>query len=446
MVIMDAPHPLQIVRSMIQISVLLKSAIHALLWYIILSGQAIVAPWIDTRRTEQHWFVVTFLGTFLLLAWVSWHSRAGLESGPCAPFIHAVPSQDGTALFVSVGGLDAPCGTICVNMGTWPTPVQRCCSTPPCILTVTGLTPNMDEYGSIRITSTLGLEMTIDFYRAYVPASTSRTIHSMDGNLRLTLVSTDTFPSEAYVVVVPSHVPPGPLPLGHRLVGNAYSVRASGAVLIADRPMSLRVYYNETTLAGADPHTLAMFAWDAYHERWDNLGGSLFSDQQYVSVATRRFTTYALMATPTWRDQFDDLSGLDLARLNNVAWGGTPGNRTLVLTSTATSGHAVSNPITPTTGFAAWGSLTFSHTMDSPTTTLTIDVLSLDGPVLLTDVASGVNLAGLDPAQYHALKLRAALSSTVAGETPALDAWRLTWQTDGHRVYLPVAVRNWSMQ
>jgi hypothetical protein len=408
---------------------------------IILSGQAIVAPLIDTRRTEQHWFMAMFLGTFILLAWVPWHSKARLESGPCAPFIYVVPSQDGTELFVSVSGLNASCGTICVDAGIWATPVQRCCSTSPCILTVSGLTPNMDEYGCIGITSTLGLDTSVDFYRAYVPVWASRVISSVDGNLQLALVSTDTFPSEAYVVVVPSYAPPGPPPLGHRPVGSVYSVRASGAMLIADRPMSLRLYYNETTLAGADPHTLAIFAWDAYHERWNNLGGFLFSDQQYVSVATRRFTTYALMATLTWRDEFDDLSGLDLAQLNHVTWGGTPGHRTLVLTSTATSGSAVSNPITPTTDLATWGNLIFTSTVDLPATTLTIDVLSLDGTELLTDVASGVNLAGLDPAQYHALKLRANLSSTVAGETPALDAWRLTWQVEGSHVYLPVVLR-----
>jgi hypothetical protein len=409
---------------------------------IILSGQAIVAPLIDMRRTEQHWSMAVFLGTLILLAWVPWRSKTRLESGPCAPFIHIVPSQDGTELFISVSGLDASCGTICVDAGIWATPAQRCCSTSPCILTVSGLTPNMDDCGSIEITSTLGLDSrAVEFCRAYVPASASRVISSVDGNLQLTLVSTDTFPSEAYVVVVPSYGPPGPLPLGHRPVGSAYSVRASGAMLIADRPMSLHLYYSETTLAGADPHTLAIFAWDAYHERWNNLGGFLFSDQQFVSVATRRFTTYAPMAAPTWRDGFDDLSGLDFAQLNNVTWGGTPGNRTLVLTSTATNGHAVSNPITPTAGFAAWGSLTFSRTIDLPTTTLTIDVLSLDGPVLLTDVASGVNLAGLDPAQYYALKLRATLSSTVRGETPALDAWRLTWQVEERHIYLPVVWR-----
>jgi hypothetical protein len=357
-----------------------------------------------------------------------------------------MPSQDGTELVVSMSGLDASCGTICVDAGIWATPVQRCCSTSPCILTISGLKPNVDEYGAIRITSTLGLDTTVDFYRVYVPASTTRDIDSVDGNLRLTLVSTDTFPSEAYVMVVPSYAPPSPPPLGHRLVGSTYSVRASGAVLVADRPMSLRLYYSETTLGGADPHTLAIFAWDAYHEHWDNLEGTLFTTQQFVSVATRRFTTYALMATPTWRDEFYDLSGVDFAQLNDVTWGGKPENRTLALTSTATSGQAISNPITPTTGFATWGRLAFTRTIDPPTTTLAIDVLSLDGTEVLVDVASGVNLAGLDPAQYPALKLRATLSSMVRGETPVLDAWLLTWQTDGHRVYLPVAVRNWSTQ
>ena len=405
---------------------------------IILSGQAIVAPLIDTRRTEQHWFMAVFLGTFLLLARPSWHARAGLESGPCVPFVYIVPSQDGTELFVSVSGLDTSCGSICVNMGTWATPIPRCCSTTDCVIIVSGLTPNMDDCGSIEITSTLGLDSgAVEFCRAYVPASTSRTINSMDGNLQLTLVSTDTFPSEAYVVVVPSYAPPGPLPLEHRLMDSVYSVRASGAVVVAERPMSLRLYYDEVTLASADPHTLAIFAWDAYDGRWDNLGGALFSTQQFVSVATRRFTTYALMAAPTWRDGFDDPSGIDFTRSNNVTWGGTPEDQTLVLVSTATGGSAVSNPITPTTNFADWGSLAFTCTADPPTTTLTVDVLSLDGTELLTDVASGVNLTRLGPTQRGALRLRANFSSMAAGEMLALDAWRLTWRIAEHRVYLP---------
>jgi hypothetical protein len=373
----------------------------------------------------------------------------GHNKGSYAPFLHIVPDADGYGISVSAGGVGELGGTAFVNIGIGPGhnkgsyTMTYSDTVQSYISTVRGFTDKMDDYGPINITTTLGLDSgAVDFYRAYVPASTTRDINSRDGNLQLTSVSTDTFPSEAYVVVVPSYAPPGPLPLGHRLVGSVYSVRASGAVLVADRPMSLRLCYSETTLAGADPHTLAIFAWDAYHERWDTLGGTLFSTQQYVSVATRRFTTYALMATPTWRDEFDDLSGLDFARFNNVTWGGTPGNRTLVLVSTATGGSAVSNPITPTTGFAAWGSLAFSRTIDPPTTTLTVDVLGLDGSTVLADVASGTNLADLvDPAQHPSLRLRVNMSSTVRGETPALDRWQLAWQIKESKVYLPMVLK-----
>jgi len=363
--------------------------------------------------------------------------------------LHIVPDSDGKAISVSAGGVGELGGTAFANIGIGPGhnkgsyTLTYSDTVRSYITTVSGFTSTMDDYGSISITTTLGLDSgLVDFYRAYVPASTGLTIGSVDGNLCLTLVSTDTFPSEAYVVVVPSYAPPGPPPLGHRLVGSAYSMRASGAMLVADRPMSLRLYYNPTTLAGADPHTLAILAWDAYHERWDNLGGTLFSTQQYVSVATRRFTTYALMATTTWRDEFDELSGVDFAQSSNVTWGGTLENRTLVLVSTRTDGSAISVPITPTTGFAAWDSLAFSRTIDPPTTTLTVDVLSLDGSTVLTDVASGTSLADLvDPAQYPSLRLWVNMSSTVRGKTPALERWQLAWQVEEYKVYLPIVLK-----
>jgi hypothetical protein len=70
--------------------------------------------------------------------------------------------------------------------------------------------------------------------------------------------------------------------------------------------------------------------------------------------------------------------------------------------------------------------------------TLTVDVLTLDGSTVLTDVISGADLSSHDLASYPALKLRANLSSTVAGETPALDTWRLAWEVMEHKVYLPL--------
>ena len=57
----------------------------------------------------------------------------------------------------------------------------------------------------------------------------------------------------------------------------------------------------------------------------------------------------------------------------------------------------------------------------APTTTLMVDVLSLEGAPVLADIASGTDLSGLDPAQYRALRLRVRLASGAVGETPALD-------------------------
>jgi hypothetical protein len=52
-----------------------------------------------------------------------------------------------------------------------------------------------------------------------------------------------------------------------------------------------------------------------------------------------------------------------------------------------------------------------------------------------------VFLGSLDPVQYPALKLRANLSSTVAGETPALGGWQLTWQIEEYKAHLPMILR-----
>ena len=367
-----------------------------------------------------------------------------------APFLDIVPLHDGTGLFIKARSTDELEGEVFANIGIGPGHNKGSYTMPysethqAYVTTAPGFFPGKLASGPINITTTLGLDSgPAEFSRAYVPSPPlTKTISIFVQDLELSLVSTDTLDHESYIVAVRSYAPPGLPPCGHHLVGSAYSVRASGALTATNRPMSLHLYYYPTTLAGADPHTVAIFAWDAYHGHWNDLGGTLFSAQQYVSMVTRRFNTYALMATPTWRDEFDDLSGLDFAQFHNVTWGGTPEDRTLVLVSTAPSGSAVSLPITPTTEFADWGSLAFTYTVDPPTTTLTVDVLSLDNSAVLTDVASGTNLGDLvDPAQYPCLRLRVNMSSTAAGETPALHAWQVAWRVEEHQVYLPVVLK-----
>jgi hypothetical protein len=313
------------------------------------------------------------------------------------------------------------------------------------VATAVGLSPNEYEEGSISITTTLGLDSGwVGFERPYVPIPMPEpeVISLAGGHFYLSLISPDTVPFDVYIAAVPSYgdALPGPLPLGCRLIGSAYTVRASGALTNTERPMLLRIYYGENPLFDGDPHTLAILAWDASNKRWDNLGATLSSATECLSVATRRFTTYALVATPAWRDAFDDSSGMDLSQLDNVTRGGMPGNWQWILSNTPGSGKAVSRLITPTIGFANWGSLTFTYSADPPTTTLAVDVLSLDGSEVLTDVASDTNLASVvDPAQHPSLRLRANMSSTVAGETPALEEWQLAWQVEAYKVYLPVA-------
>jgi hypothetical protein len=450
---------------------------------------------INAGRIKRHWLATILLATILFLTGAAWYSTTKFETMPVkasiplsenpaiskspiagveknenqtpivtnssfAPFLDVVPSSDGTALFINAG-TDEVGGTVFANVSIggghdkgWTMVYSD--SVDAYLTTATGFTPGTGQDGSMSITTTLGLDTGItDFNRVYVPApSTIIVPHDIFvEDLKLSLVSTGTLSSAAYIAAVRSYAPPGPAPLGHQFVGSAYSIRASGALLTSNKSMSLSISFNETSLAGVDPHTLAIFTWDAFHKQWDHeLAGTLFYDplhpndpsRNFISTKILTFTTYALIATPVWYDDFDEYTGLDFTQFDNIDW--APGS--LALAGTATNGSAVSQPITPTVPITSWGSLVFIPTVDPPTTTLTVDILSLDGSEVLTDVASGTDLAGLiDPALYPSLRLRVNMNSTVAGETPTLEMWQLSWQPDDNpspeqkRIYLPVVFR-----
>lgn len=402
------------------------------------------------------------LGMMLLLTLLifsltgtGWYSTTKSGSGLAraqaltfAPFLNIVPSDDGNELLISAGNVGEVAGVVFANISLGPGhrkggTMAYSDTVKGYITTLTpGFTPNQGQAGTINITTTLGLDTGIaEFNRAYLPASTQQVIASEDGNLRLNLF-TDTISVDTYAVIVPSYAPPGQPPFDHSFVGHSYTVRAAGALVLTDKPMSLRLYYDDTTLAGADPHMLAIFAWDAFYRQWNRLGGAPFFSQQYLSTPTRHFTTYALMATPAWTDEFDDydFSGLNFpAEVINIERGGTPKNGLLVLSNGALSGVATSKSIIPP-HLHRWGSLTFSRLISSPGTAVTVDILSLEGDELMTDVASGVSLSGLNPVQYPGLKLRANLSSITPGQTPALNHWQLTWQAE-EGVYFPLILK-----
>lgn len=116
-------------------------------------------------------------------------------------------------------------------------------------------------------------------------------------------------------------------------------------------------------------------------------------------------------------------------------------NLRLVLSEAPGEGVAVSQAITPTAAFVGWSTLIFTATTDPPITTLSVDVLDVNGTEVLTDVTSGIDLTVLDPARHPVLRLQANLSSTAEGATPALKAWQLSWQVEEHKIYLPIVLK-----
>jgi hypothetical protein len=250
----------------------------------------------------------------LLAAGALPHSSAKAQSGPDerpdygqpdgapAPFLTIVPSADGRELLVSAGTGHELDSTLYASVGIGETGIKEGWTmtysetVQAYLTTATGFTPERSQEGQVAISTTTGLatEATA-FVRAYVPNDGPQTIRSADGALELQLPGPNTLPAAAYIAVVPSYTPPGAAPTGQELVGPVYSVRAAGALAQSDKPFLVRLYYAEGLLAGRAPESLTIFYWNSADGAWQPLGGRLFADQGYVSVATDQFGTYALI-------------------------------------------------------------------------------------------------------------------------------------------------------
>ncbi len=103
----------------------------------------------------------------------------------------------------------------------------------------------------------------------------------------------------------------------------------------------------------------------------------------------------------------------------------------------ARAAHAVSKPIAPES-VGTWGELAFDA--DTPgRSSVSIDVLDESGELLLSEVSSGADLAGIiNPFEHPALRLRARLEIAVENpeERPLLRSWGLSWKPTGERLRL----------
>ena len=375
------------------------------------------------------------------------------DAGDAPPFMEVIPAQNGTEIEIVGDWVDHQTGFV-ANLAS----VQQTADGPTgfkgsytmtysdtvaaYVATFSGFTPRAAVAGTVNLTSTAGISTTnAQFNRTFIESSsTAGHIQSPDGGLLLTLPNTQTLGFDTYVIVTDNVTPPGPAPVGHRLIGKSYSVRAPKSVPATAKAMRLQMFYDPEELNGADARTLAVYAWNGTTKQWQRAGGELVDqslrEPPHVRLGNvKAFTVYALMVSNTWQDVFSDVDGLDPngAHLDISLVDGVPG---LSLLDTPISDRATSLPIIPPSDIVQWGTISFTAGMNAPTTTLTVDVLNLENAVILPNVASGDNLAELGLAPTQPIRLRVTMTSTVADVTPMLADWQVSWQRP-----VPVTIR-----
>jgi hypothetical protein len=173
--------------------------------------------------------------------------------------VQAIPSADGHEAWVwanVVGSMDRPvssvlCDSLC----------QRCqpmtCIASGCGAILSCFPAGTTVEGQMSVTMTLSPTQTLEsgphsFIRAFVRASQSANLASSDNLLELTIFP-NSLPADTYIFILATRGLPGVLLPAHRLIGQPYSVRASGALVLSDSPMSLRLAYDPLRLTDATP-------------------------------------------------------------------------------------------------------------------------------------------------------------------------------------------------
>ncbi|MBI4833329.1 MAG: hypothetical protein HY811_00715 [Planctomycetes bacterium] len=108
--------------------------------------------------------------------------------------------------------------------------------------------------------------------------------------------------------------------------------------------------------------------------------------------------------------------------------------------SYTTAGTYVSSLIN-LTGLSSWGILTYTRTAPA-NTTFTVDVLkAIDNSILVSNVASGVNLSSVLPSPLcYAIRLRANFSTSDNTQTPTLSDWGINYTSGG----TTITTTNWT--
>lgn len=121
-------------------------------------------------------------------------------------------------------------------------------------------------------------------------------VFSNDGNLRLSGAPGSLPGSESALIVMPTGSVPGAPPVNHLVVGEAYDVTASGAVVSLEKPAVLTMHYDAILVNQMTPSGLAIFAWRPVQQRWEPVPSRVDETQRTVAAQIEALGIYALFA------------------------------------------------------------------------------------------------------------------------------------------------------
>jgi photosystem II stability/assembly factor-like uncharacterized protein len=125
----------------------------------------------------------------------------------------------------------------------------------------------------------------------------SREVFSDDGNLSLYLEPGSLPGNEANFVVMPPGALPGALPEGLTLIGDAYDITASGALVALEQPAILKLRYDGTLVGSAPtPAGLGLYRWDPNTGTWQVIPGEQDVEQRAMIAPVTALGAYTLLA------------------------------------------------------------------------------------------------------------------------------------------------------
>ncbi|MFQ5433917.1 MAG: hypothetical protein ACE5FD_03490, partial [Anaerolineae bacterium] len=151
--------------------------------------------------------------------------------------------------------------------------------------------------GEVRVSNISGRAAINSNYNLFrVFDAQDNDLASEDGNLLLTVSAGSLLNhADAYAAIAPTGYLPKPLPGEQQLLGNAYSVRFSGAATGLTQPALLTMHDHPDVTGNAINKVI--YYWNPGTVRWERIDGTIDEQNHAVTATITQFGVYALGST-----------------------------------------------------------------------------------------------------------------------------------------------------